>query len=744
MADTTNFPSGLPTTYTSGGWQEDTQLIALRGGDRVGRPYFAQLMWRPPDGDPSVEAAHARYAIDDQIKIVAIVAEESNAEYVVFEGTIQRFSTDLKHEGADAFGLPREREGVFFTAFADPWRDDVTDKHVITGRWWLPNGGTFDSRAPIILRSRTVPPVFNLGGRPNMTDSGYTFTPVVGRLTDCRAFTHEDDPDAKFWTVGAAIKSILGYWLYGLDSTAYPGNDQEELDRFVDVHTTTAAALNSGSADAMFAGLDKVLPEIDVSRMGPIQAVQAICRQTGFVCSVLALPTSLGIHDTRYVLSIRRRHTGRSVTLNLSPRGDYDGPGIDAATFHSTNDFNQLSVMTDGEGVRNIVSVAGESYIEARFLLFPLWEDDEESTGTLTDDDQLRKPEGAESDYRSKHVAGGSSFDDYAHVGRRWGIACSTNEPHKTSPSAYDITEDVSWDENIGFDFVGYLGLNATSAFKSARTAAGVSEDVTWSNRVRRLLPMMSKAAADAGIEYVLEVSEDGGSNWTRIDQAGSIFSTLRDQCGIFLRIPNLAVANTAFLLSGDSDDAPGLTDNWWAMIRDGSADLRFAITAVIPTDHGLRAEADRQSTSGVASRRKIVVDAPVEEVWIHEAAGVSGAGAGSGWTREVGGMAAPTSGESSNVALDYAGRVQDALDDLLTSGVVHVDFLELDRFELGTDVIPQIAGRNISFEAGDSSSRYPMIVGIDYSFLPMSQGGQSMRIVLEDSRMLEGGGKTV
>ncbi len=520
-----------------------------------------------------VEDALDRYAIDDQVRIVVVIPGTPDTDWTLFEGTIQRMPVELKHEGVDAFGMPREGEGVFLAAFADTWRDDVMEHHPIAGRWF---NGEANGGLPRIIYSRTMPVVFNLGGRPNMTPDTQVFTPAPSgggaALTDCRAFTTDDDPDAEMWTLGEAIKSILGFWLYGGTSASYSGYDNIDLDRHVDVEDTTAAALNVGSADAMFTGLDKPLPEIAVEGDGPIAAVKKLCRKMGFIATTKCLPDALGNNDTRYVLAIRRRHTGRSVALNIANPGDYEGEGISPAQYHQNNDVNQLRIIIDGEGLRNIVSVRGESYMEARFTLFPLWDDADECTEALTKEDQETIPltPGDQTTYQSQHVAGGDQFSDYAHVGRRWGIACSTREPHKTSPAAYDITQDVNWAADVGFDFVGYLGLNATGDFKTARTNAGITADVEWSNRPRNLLPLRSVDARAAGVRFVLEISEDGGSNWTRVPRNTLKFSTDPDLCAIWLNVKNLAAVDLTNLITKSGD-------NRKATIRDRLSAIKVA-----------------------------------------------------------------------------------------------------------------------------------------------------------------------
>ncbi|MEO0966636.1 MAG: hypothetical protein AAFY08_16170, partial [Planctomycetota bacterium] len=237
----------------------------------------------------------------------------------------------------------RDAEELSVVATWTPGLDNRHPDHLVRGRWFFDLGADApqegEPNAPAVtLEDPGVPAAFNFRGRPNRDgDDARLMTagaPAAGGVALTAApFTHDHDPAGRLWTVGDALRSLLVRLLYGDDAAA-------PLTRHVAVEAATAAALMAETLDAStdprgrFEGLDAVLAETDVTGLGVLDAVEAVCNAGGFRLTVspAAFPDEWGGGDSGsggrpdrvYQLSIARVGVGRAlVSLLLPKRGAF-------------------------------------------------------------------------------------------------------------------------------------------------------------------------------------------------------------------------------------------------------------------------------------------------------------------------------------------------------------------------------------------------------------------------------------
>ena len=705
----------LPVNGSAEGWVYEPRLrcdwVRQENGLRMGAAEFVVVPLDSTDDSIAFEKILADFSTDDQVRVVVQSIDDElvePADVVLFEGRLVRPRVQMQANAAE------EHEIVRFTAEPLPVLDNRRGQHQIYGRWIAHDATTAD-----ILDGYTLPAVFNFRGRPNMHatcsvtagDGSFAF-PV---------FTDDDDPAGLFWTVRTALLSLLGQWLVG-GNLPYDPFSSIELARVTDIESDTLAALVDTSGDPRadrWVGLDARLPELTVQAMGVLDAVAAVCKAGGFDFAIT--PTSgsgLASGGRPYTLSIWRRNSGEIVYPRLAARGSTYASAEDAL---AENDVNRVQIMRDAAHIRNEVYAVGRTVVEVKMPLFPLWSPDDVDDATIDAALQTATTTNlAGTGYHAKHVAGGVLFGQYSHVGRRWGVAHKTFSGYPSAPYAQPTG---------GCDWVATLGLDdETCELRTAREAVGITKPITWSSRLRRALPLRHPTALERSVQYVVEVSEDGGSTWEPLLSGVTI---LADFFGITIdNVPNLATVNSEYFKTGK---VSAIGDSWWALID--SEDLCFRLTAAVEADHGVRHDAFRQATSGSIYQLGEVMLTRDEERWMSSNHYFAAADAPA-WQRIAGYEHDDPDTTTASIRA-AAQRRQDAQEDVTLSATLGTWVVQFDRYVIGQQV-GGIHGRNYSFavSAGGGAVRFPNIVGITYRLAP---SGQAMELSLDDHRLAAG-----
>jgi len=698
-------PNGSPVgSPTSGGFKHDWSLrcrgFSMVSGAAVGRAAFDFI---PTDGTlPSFEKiVGQRYTTDDLVRVVVPPIDHevlgsdlpASTEWLtVFEGVFDR----IPFEVGMATGM-REEERMDFIGVPLPVLDNVAPEHLIRGRW-VAADPTAASVTPAVVESMDLPAVFNFRGRPNMSAAEASSSVGGGKTLTAPVFTHDDDAAGKYWTVGQAIASILMMWGFGPTTAA-------SLPRGFSLDAETLSALVSPPGGVRWDGLASVLPEVNVHGLGVLEAVDAVCDAAGFEMQVMPHYGLLAQYDRLYVLSINRSGGGPEAFFRLQPRGTL---GQDHAEILRNNSISRIRGVLDASRVRNEVMTVGRSYIEAAVELRPLWLPDD-ATEDVT-----------EPDYALRHVSGGDNYGDYRQVGRAWGVDCTG----EFEPLGYD-SGPYQHDDG-GFDWVAALDLDG-GTLAADRQANGVADPIVWTRRLRHLLPIKRAASQAAGVDYIVEVSEDGGGSWSVVPIA---VTTMRQQCGVILHIDDLSKVSVASLRD---DSVPTLDESWWGLMFPESDDPQFAVrvTCCVSADHAALAIAPRQASSGSVYPRRAMTRTPAEEVWAapgsllnetNDLVQVQGWGSGADAERLP--------------PLDVAERARDARETATLAASAETWNMDFHLWTLG-DRVSQLAGRNFNFALGANDPRRPSIVGIHVTLSP--EGRQGVRLDLSDRSRIGG-----
>ncbi|MBI1369043.1 MAG: hypothetical protein GC162_10365 [Planctomycetes bacterium] len=685
--------------------------------------HVAQLKYIPEDkANATLERMLAIYSTDDQVKVVVDPVNDPGVKQtgpfasgtsgiVLFEGVMHTQNQSI--QTGESGG-----EFLTFTSRAMPYMDNRLYWRQIFGRW-MKTGSQVG-----MIETPDLPAVFNFRGRPNRHGSETIYAQVAQMKQTLTAplWTHDDDPKAQPWTAREAIASILVERVFGDQYLGF------HLPRTIDVDYLVVEQLNmtadqAGKRSDRFHGLDDQLPEVNVQGLGAIDALNKVCDAAGFLMTVECLQDDstgeTGFSDRRYWLSIGRKRTGNVFYFDLAKTGS-SFASADSLT-RANNVGRYMGIKDSSEIITQVMAVA-PCYIEARFDLKPLWSPAQIDTTTPTAEyAQTKKVETDTTGYHAKYVLGGVLNQNYAHVGRLWGIDCVGGfKGYETSTPAYAHDPD-------GFDFVAALGLNDPDATPVARrTNAGIIEPIKWTKRLRHILTLRSPLARAYGILLWLEVSEDAGENWLRCN---ADITTLRDFFGIRFNLQNLAAVNNNYLRT-----KVALTDvskSWWALILSG--DLRFRITCSIIADHAYRADAKSKAGVGTVYPMTQWSSVNMEQTWV-----------------------APNTlfNTDEKKWLEIAARVTDGGDELKTGKSLqqiaderqallrdarfsfHADtaIMNFQQYHLG-DRIGGIRGRNISFNTSSSTPPvYPDVVGITYN---LGEKDQSIELSLDDHRLV-------
>jgi hypothetical protein len=727
-----------------GPWVWDPRLrcdqVKLAAGPHPG---FARLSVIRPGRLMPVEQLLDMYALDDHVRVVMqppanpAVAADVPAQtrgFTLFEGFISR--QPFRMVGAS--GSRSEDEGIELVAQAMPVLDNRQSEHLIRGRWVAtPQPGDQQGYDTMLLETPAVPVAFNFQGRPNMfpTTIYPGFSPAGGSAVwsvsgsgdaaPAPVFAVDGFAESRWWTVRQAIHAVLAYWVYG---PAY-----QPLSRHLCIEAATRRAILTGPATddpahaARFHGFDARLAETDVTGMGPLDAIAAICSAAGFEMAVLPAftpPAEAQTYDQLYQLTIWRRNTGPMTDLKLLKRDAFAVDVDDVEKDLKRNNFTRLWGMRDTAHTVNQVHAVGRTYIECTIDLKPLWNPADRWPQTPQANFQLDARQVPDSDYHRRHVAGGDLFAQYGHVGRIWGV------DGDGLFAQYGYGTGIYRHDPKGFDWTTAVGLSDENMIDQERIALGIADPPVMARRQRRALPIRRPEAAARGIEYVLEVSEDAGSQW---HIAPVRFQTLTEYFGVRLTDPvlaNLAAVNMATL---GTSERPDLDASWWGLIRD--LQLLFRLTAWIDADFAARYDARRRGSSASRYRFARWASLHIEEAWAapHSFFNQTQAHVKIPTWAAV----APASGEPGLSVREWAERLRDAEEGLRLSATVWTWLMRPDLWPLGARVWG-VRGRDLSFAGGGGeSARHPAIVAVTITLAP--EQAQGISLELHDEAMKEG-----
>lgn len=654
-------------------------------------PGHASISIIPLDEDHSVEYLMQGYTTDDQVRIFGVGTDaqfDQGGGKLLFGGVLARAPWQIEAQG------DQERESLRFVAFPYPTLDNKSRAHLIAGRYIhhpsFEGGGNSGIRA---LESPDIPAVFNFEGLPNKGGSKTFQTPSSG--LSFQVFTYEEDKHAEWWTVRDALASVLGYALTGVGDTQ---------DRFTGIEPATLAALNDPAMNSgRWAGMNARCPEVDVHGLGVFDAVAAICEATGFNFSTL--PRTDEQTDREYELRIWRKGAGRENDIKLQKAEQFSDDPVKQL---KRNDASQIRGMYDAAPIRNEVYARARTLIETSVVLKPLWNPGEVDGTTV--DGKLQDNNGSTS-YHDKHVAGGSDFEQYGHVGRLWGVDCggwwtSDGNGYGSGNYAHDAN---------GFDWVDHLGISG-SGLETERQNLGITDPIVWSRRPRVVQPLTDPSQRLIGREFYLEVSEDGGSTWHTVTTVE--LQTLRSWFGV--RLGGQTVANLANV-SVDKlgvDELPDPSASWWQLIKDET--LLFRLTCCVEADHAARYDATRRATSASAYPLARYHEVDTTEHWRAANSVLNTTGA---WQKTRGYGTATGSGDYITGIRNTAERHRDAEEGRRVSVSAMSWLNQFDRWRVG-DRITTVSGRNLvlNSNAGDTQ-RAPTVIGMTWRF---GGGGQA------------------
>ncbi|MEM6258034.1 MAG: hypothetical protein AAGI37_06935 [Planctomycetota bacterium] len=715
------------------GWQYEPRLAFIRSNYRSLPGSSNAVLRVVPTGGviEPFEETLALGQIDLQVRVVLFprfagtsfgpdtTGTEANG-LLVFDGVIQRNAFNAR--GAENRpGQPArpEDEGGSVIAVDAPSMDNHRPEHLVTGRWVNDHrsGGT----TPVHVDGLSVASVFNANGKPNR---GPTFAVEAesGELTNVNAalFTADGDELAGYWTVKEALGHLIVCWLYGIKDT-FGGDAQGALARSATLDKQTYDAIFGPTPDdPQFSGLDAILPEVNVHALGVYNAIERICRFAGFRCSNLpALGRAAeegAVYDRLHLLRVWRAGSGRENELRLTAR-DQVNPAAKADEEMADNNVTMLSGIRDAANLVNHVSVAGRTLVEVTVPLKPMWPPDEVDNlgGETISSRQQSQPTGQTGDtYYRRHVANGADFNDYAHVGRRWGID-ETGVYYNNSSLGY-VTGNYAHQQG-GFDWLSELAIDGTDAISLARVANGVTDPVRQLRRPHRPLPLSRPETLFRGQAFLLEVSEDSGTTWSELPQSAARLLT-DGTFGVMLTAANLAMVNRKTFGAASEHAVAVPAESWWALFNSGV--LRFRLTCLVELDAAARYDIPRDAESASLYPRAQRIDTGYTEVWQSPDSSLGN----DAWTRlDDGGLVASSVGADRTVNLrDVAQRAHDELGQVRWSVTIE-DRLRLDpsQFQIG-DRMTGIAGRDIDFDSaspGSAEPSYPSITSLTLVGLP-------------------------
>ena len=419
----------------------------------------------------------------------------------------------------------------------------------------------------------SVPLHFNPDGRPNRSPAHGTKDEVELPLFCDPGEQNEGDgvqsgdPDAKYWTVAAAIRYLL--WHFPDDLPFEDGNiatlteDQWDSDPDDEIDTWSLRA-----------ALGSRCPSIPIGDGDVLEALRKLCGACGLRIAAKCVGTGTVPSTKLYIWSAGDGGVRESVdstapdtvTLKLDKAGAHYKRLSDGL---EQNALHQGHILFDAGHVTNQPMVVGSpERWEVTCELMPGWLADDhwdvESAGAEDAILNVNLPgeEDPETAWFSRYCRAGASFAGYADVGRKWVL----NEHGWYKPADY-ARSSGPFNDYAPFDFAAKCAPPGAETFSLASA---------WARRARPMLPCISRTPGKDTLGIYVEMSLDSGNDWRRIE--GPI-RVSRDEFAIVLEHDNLA---SIVYEGGEPAD-----DNYvYAYIR---GTLRLRVTSTVESDDRLR-----------------------------------------------------------------------------------------------------------------------------------------------------------
>jgi len=413
--------------------------------------------------------------------------------------------------------------------------------------------------------------IFNFDGKPNKDPAALVLT---GK---CSMPIFANPDTAQYWTARETMRYVLSP-LYNRAYDYWPIKDPSLL-------------LGLSHAD-----WDKTLNNICVEGLSVLDAAAVICKHLGWSFredyynnGVVALTFFKAGFASGYT------RNDDNITILHSLHAPAVGELINTAVKEGRKILWAMNLAEDISPIINQPLGLGiPDRFEVTVNLVPAWLDTElvpdtsnSNANLYFDDGDLAKEDNPNqyTFYKYYHPSG-SEFR--RHVGRRWAL----NESGRYSPANGD------YDRGLPFDFATVLASQYIKDDKGKRLFAPCN---------RQLLPCLTvEKDTINSVGIMVEFSFDSGTTWQVI--TGEIGS-LKDECGIYIDVANLAALRDQSLGTITGGTLAGVDLNYWTSIcddnlnarsfKDGQWKTRVRVTATIQMDQRLHRHAPPSIASG-------------------------------------------------------------------------------------------------------------------------------------------------
>lgn len=531
-----------------------------------------------------------------------------------------------------------------------------------------------------------VPCWFNEDGKPNRSTVSESIT-IDGAAVDVPSFTYAGDPDAKYWTLGAAIRYVFAR-TQASAAGLWDGN----------VISATAASWNADPVDnadptTLAATLLQTCPSSNVDVMNAVEAMLLLCSAGDLRMGTRRTTVAGACRSSLWLWKAGSGGPGAvSRTLKLEAAGTSTA-GRTGADLFAHNDLVSGQIEEDAsEAVGSVAAVGDVWQYEVTCELVPGWAPETNLDEVAPEDADAAKDlallpgeEDPDDTWFQKYHKQGSAFAANKNVGRLWVL----NEAGEYDDATFGRSNDLP---------DGPFQVYAPYDFE---TECSLTEAANWVARRRRFLPCLSKD--DQGVSYgiYVELSFDSGTTWAK---ANTNIRCIEDQCAIYFEAGMLTEVTEP---GGDVT----LTNMWFALIE---GTLRVRVTATVEAD-----ERVVESHAYSAAIGRMLANTSRFHGWSNTAGNsVLAAVAGSN-TRD-----------DSVACLGLAKRYlrEHAVSRMACDPVIPwIDW----RWQPG-DLVTQIEGRGIGLGTTmDGYARYPEVMGVTFT-----ASAATTRLILEESRV--------
>lgn len=415
--------------------------------------------------------------------------------------------------------------------------------------------------------------LFNPDGRSNCAA-----IPITVRLTDgaeqlIHVFTHDDDPDARPWTVSRVLRYLAWFYFF-----RHPWLDIDELLRVTQDSSLHEAAGRDylRAAQPLEWALRGRVESFAAEGFSAVDALTRLLRSTGLHWHIEPVGSAGRL---RSEVRLWTEHQGPARSFDLANAAPLDHL---AAAVKACVAAAHLRRQLSG-GVQQTVVLGGVKQHEVTIELVPGWmpvpeidavalsqREAAKQLALLPEDIDTMGPDAAQNPWFQAYHRKGTDFAAHQDIGRKWVL----NEHGGYSGSLYNRYTPFNDYQPFPFKTV----IQETVAHPDG-----------WMVRPRRLLDPITRSAEGQPLALAVDVSFDGGATWSA--HTGAL-RVLADECGVVLDADNLCEITP-----------PGVaarTSNFWYGLIDQQAHVR--VTAVIEGDERVTARTGQPDAGAMAS----------------------------------------------------------------------------------------------------------------------------------------------